>query len=237
MRRLCLFVFAILAPIGAALADGAAPADDTSHAPTSRPNSVLLFAGRLSTTDLASTMLFNLRYTPTQGKPSFDNDIVGLEYERDLLEVAHDVRLRAEGGVAERYGHYLVCCLQVPDNVPHPDLTQRLNGRVYSTEAWLGGKIRWENFHLGHGIRLEIAGTIGLSGVTRTIGRERQREIDDGGNAHVQGYIAPELGVSIDSLPNFELVVRMPHRSGAAGTFGRMREAYNADVVGVRYYF
>jgi len=189
----------------------------------------------MSTTDFASTMIFDLRYTPEQGRPSYDNDIVGIEYERDLAELAHDLRLRAEGGVAERFGHYLVCCLQI--NAWYPDLTQRLDGRVYSTEVWGGGKIRWENLRVGGDVRLELALTVGLSGVSRTIGRERQREIDNHGNAHILGYVAPELGLSLDSLPNLELVLRMPHRSGAGGTFGHMREGYNANVAGVRYSF
>lgn len=200
-------------------------------------NAVLAFAGRLSTSDLGNTMIFNLHYQPPAGQPSFDNDIAGVEYERDLRAIAPDLRLRFEGGVAERFGHYLVCCSQLPYPKPLPDLTQRLDGRVYSTELWFGPKLRWENLHLGPELRLEISGTLGLSGVTRTIGRERQREMDDHGNAHLLYYIAPEIGASLRSLPRLELVIRIPHRSGGDHTLGNMEEGYNADIVGVRYSF
>jgi hypothetical protein len=74
-----------------------------------RPNALLVFAGRLSTTDMASTMVFDLNYTPRQNKPSYDNDIVGAAYERDLFELGRDLRLRVEGGLAERFGHFLLC--------------------------------------------------------------------------------------------------------------------------------
>ncbi len=226
----------VLAPIATCLADSGVDPDVTSDVAQRRPNSVQVFAGRLSTTDFGNTILYNLLYTPKLGKPSYDNDIVGVEYERDLLEVTHDVWLRAQGGLAERYGHYIVCCL-TPAVGPHPDTTVQINGRVYSTEFWAGGKFRWENFHIGHGVKLEFAGAFGLSAVTRTIGRERQREIERQGNAHILGYLAPEVGMSLDRLPNFELVISVPHRSGAWGTFGHMEEGYNADVIGVRYYF
>lgn len=227
----------------AGLAVSAAQAPDagaaSASAPQERPNSVLLFAGRMSTTDLATTLLLDARYTPVQDKISYDNDIVGVEYERDLLGAARDVRLRAEVGVAERYGHYLVCCLAVLPGDPrfYPDLTQRLAGRIYSTELWAGGKLRWENLRVGSQARFELAFTLGLSGVTRSIGRERQREIDDNGNAHLLYYLAPEVGLGLVALPDLELVFRVPHRSGGAKSLGHMEEGYNADVLGVRYRF
>lgn len=237
-----LSVLALLTPAAVCFAQiGAELLQPPSEAARTRPNSVLLFGGRLSTTDLPSTLLFNLNYTPHGGphgaKPAFDNNIVGVDYERDLLELAHDLRLRAEGGIDDRFGHYLVCCVTL---LPHDplvaDRTSRTRGLTQSFELWAGGKVRWENFKLG-GVNLEVAGTVGLSGVNRTIGRERQRAIDQHGNAHVLGFVAPELGVSLERVPHFELVVRVMHRSGAGGAFGGMREGYNADVVGLRYAF
>jgi hypothetical protein len=236
-----LSILAVLTPAAVCLAQIGAETLQPSEAARTRPNSVLLFGGRLSTTDLTSTLLFNLNYSPHPGsqgaKPAFDNDIVGVEYERDVLQLAHDLRLRAEGGIDDRFGHYLVCCLTLNPRDPlRADRTSRTRGLTQSVEVWAGGKVRWENFKLG-GINLEVAGTVGLSGVSRTLGRERQRAIDDHGNAHVLGFVAPELGASLERVPRFELVVRVMHRSGAGGTFGGIREGYNADVVGLRYTF
>lgn len=229
----CCFALLVLAPLCAYPAETEANPDATAASSQSRPNSILVFAGRLSTTDFASTLLFNLRYTPEPGKPAYDNDIAGIEYERDVYELARNLRLRVEGGLADRFGHYLVCC----QPGPYPDATVTIADPIHSLEAWGGGKVRWENLPLGGFAKLALAGTVGLSAVTRPIGRERQREIDDHGNAHVLFYIAPEVAASLNAYRNFELVIRVPHRSGAGGTLGHMEEGYNADVVGIRYYF
>lgn len=113
----------------------------------------------------------------------------------------------------------------------------RTNNRIHTFEVWSGDKVRWENFRLGDFAKLALAGTVGISVVTRPIGRERQREIDDHGNAHLLFYVAPELAISPNAHPEFELVVRIPHRSGAERILGNMDEGYNADVVGIRYSF
>jgi hypothetical protein len=239
--RCSLLLVAVLVPAAACFGQTEAQPQQSSEAAQSRPNSVLVFGGRLSTTDFTSSLSYNETYTPSRpeiGLQAWDNHIGGVDYERDVAGLARDLRLRAEVGIDDRFGHYLVCCL-IPlpgDRRTYPERTVRSNGLVHSVELWAGGKVRWENFKLG-GVSFEVAGTIGLSGVTRAIGRERQRQIADHGNAHLLGFVAPELGVSLDAVPHFELVARVMHRSGAGGTFGGMREGYNADVLGVRYAF
>jgi hypothetical protein len=126
--------------------------------------------------------LYNETYTPSRpevGQQAWDNHIAGVDYERDVLGLARDLHLRAEVGIDNRFGHYLVCCL-IPlpgDPRTYPERTVRSNGLVHSVELWAGGKVRWENFKLG-GVSFEVAGAVGLSGVTRAIGRERQRQIE-----------------------------------------------------------
>jgi len=240
MRRLLILV-AVLAPVATCFAQVGTQSQQPSGAARARPNSVLIFGGRLSTTDFPNTLLFNLDFRSGNyghGSQAFDNYIAGGDYERDVVELAHDLHLRAEFGVDDRFGHYQVCCLVVKPHDPryYADLTVRTSGLIHSGEFWAGPKVRWDNFRIG-GIKVAIAATVGLSAVTRTLGRERQREIDRHGNAHVLGFTAPEVGVSLDRVPHLELVVRVMHRSGAGGTFGGMREGYNADVVGVRYAF
>ena len=55
--------------------------------PNSRPSSILVFAGRMSTTDIWSTMAFNLNKTGTG--LYYDNYIVGAAYDRDLFDFSH----------------------------------------------------------------------------------------------------------------------------------------------------
>jgi hypothetical protein len=237
-RYAILWGLALVASAAACRAEVAAP-QVSSEATRTGANTVMVFGGRLSTTDFASTLLLNLNYQPKggYGKQGFDNYIAGIDYERDALELARDLRLRAEVGVDDRFGHYLVCCLILKRRDPrYVDHTVWSSSLIHSAELRIGAKVRWENFRLGRA-RFEIAGSIGLSGVTRALGRERQREIDYRANAHLLGYVAPEVGVSLDSAPRFELVLRVMHRSGAGGTFGGMKEGYNADVVGLRYAF
>jgi len=250
MRGL-IIVVALLAPIAVCHAEStiavsgaaaeSAPESSNSWRLTpsnlARPNAVFMFAGRLSTTDMASTVIFNFNYKPIFNRPAYDNYIAGFAYERDLFEIKNDVRLRVEGGLAERFGNYLVCCVQKSVDWPHPDDTVKFSGYMYTTEGWIGPKLRWENFHPAQGTHLSLAATVGVSGVTRTMGRERAREIDLRGNAHFLGYVSPEVNLAFDRLPNWEFVLRETHRSGALGTFGHMREGYNANVLGVRYIF
>jgi hypothetical protein len=39
------------------------------------------------------------------------------------------------------------------------------------------------------------------------------------------------------NFPNVELVYKLQHRSGAGGTFGKMHDTANANVVGLRVRF
>ena len=236
MRHLWMAV-TLLAPAAMCLAQ-IGPEQQSSDAARTRPNSVMVFGGRMSTTDFTSTLLFNQNYTPDRayGKRSWDNYIGGIDYERDLLGLAHDLRLRAEVDIDDRFGHYLLCCLRPRYPGQFYDRTIITNSMSHSGELIAGGKVRWENIRLGS-VRFEFAGTVGLSAVTRSIGRERQRELVAHANAHLLGYVSPEVGLSLDRVPNFELIVRLMHRSGAGGTFGGMKEGYNADVVGLRYAF
>ena len=214
----------------AMLALAAAPA---FAADIDRPNSFLVYAGRMSTTDFGATLLFNL--AASKDEPRWDNNTFGFDYERVLLQFGHGFSVRGEIGVDDRYGHYEVCCLVVKDHVPHPDLTVYHPSDVHTVETWLGAKLRKDDVVLGGPFRIALGFAIGLSYVDESIGRERQREIDYRADAHFLGYLAPEMGLSMTTLPGWEAVIRMPHRSGLNGTFNHMKEGYNAMTAGVRY--
>src|ERR1700740_2670921 len=239
MRHLLMAV-TLLAPAAMCLAQ-TGPEQQSSDAARFRSNAVTVFGGLMSTTDFASTAIFNLNYTPdaydrSYGKRAWDNYIAGVDYERDLAELARDLRLRAEVGWDDLFGHYLSCCF-----IPHypsqfAERTIATESMNHSGELRVGGKLRWENFRLA-GVRFAVARTGGLKPVPPPLGRERDRERQRNGNAHVLGAVSPEAGVSLDSVPQLELVARVMHRSGAGGLFGGMKEAYNADVLGLRYRF
>jgi hypothetical protein len=108
-RDAILWGLALVASAATCRAEVVAP-QPSSEAVRTGDNSVMFFGGRLSTTDFASTVLFNLNYGPQDGygKQGFDNYIAGIDYERNALELARDLRLRAEVGVDDRFGHYRV---------------------------------------------------------------------------------------------------------------------------------
>ena len=191
-------------------------------APAAPQNSIFVFAGRLSTTAMGDTALFNLGFDG-QG---YDNFVAGIAYQRDLWRW-HGFVIAAEVGVADRFGHYRVCCT----------IAAERGSLVQSGELWGAAAMRFEFAPLFNTIRISPGFAIGLSGTTNSIGREREREITRHGNARVLGYLGPEIAMSLVDFPNLELVMRLHHRSGANGTFGKVQEGYNAYVFGGRWRF
>jgi hypothetical protein len=185
-------------------------------------NSIFLFAGRMSAGDMGTTALFNLNY---DGKP-WDNYIVGGAYQRDVWRWRQLI-FGFEVGVADRFGHYKVCCSPL----------LKSDSLLHSGELWGGGVIRSEPLLLFNTVRIAISSTVGLSATTNSIGRERGREIGLDGNARLLFYWGPELNFSHVSNPNIEFVMRLHHRSGAGHTLGKMHEGYNAWVGGFRFRF
>ena len=105
-----------------------------------------------------------------------------------------------------------------------------------SAEIWGGPSVHYRGFSIGS-LTISPGLVFGLSAVTDAIGIERQREIDNSGNATLLFYFGPELAFRFKQLPNVEFVFRTHHRSGAEGTLGNMREGANANIFGVRFHF
>lgn len=228
-----ILVLAAFSPYGGhcQAADLSAPISLAKQSePISSPNSILLFAGRMSTTDIFTTTLLNLN--AHGAGPNYDNYIVGAAYDRDLFGLGHGFYFGVEVGIADRFGNYKECCQP----------TVMSNSIINSAELWAGPQIRYTGILLFNLVRIGGAVTFGLSAATTSIGRELQREIDASGNARLLYYIGPELDFSTPSVPNVELVVKLQHRSGGKEvpiipTLGNMAEGYNATVAGIRYRF
>jgi len=197
----------------------------------SQPNSIFVFGGLMSTTDIFSTMLLNLN-SGAQGGQHYDNYIFGGAYDRDLLSIGYGFHLGVEVGIADRFGYYRECC----------DTVIKSSGLIQSDELWGGVQIRNEGILLFNRLRIGAAVTVGLSAVTASIGREYEREIEAPGNASLLYYLGPELDLSTPNLKNLEFVLKLQHRSGSKDvsflpTLGNMAEGYNANVAGIRYRF
>jgi hypothetical protein len=158
--------------------------------------------------------------------PSYDNYIVGAAYQHRFRELGYGFVLAGEVGVADRFGHYSVCC---DPQILSSDIR-------HSGELWFGPTIRYE-FVLFDWLRIAPSLTVGFSLTTNSIGVERERELGYDGSGRILGYLGPEVAFSTINMPELELVFRLQHRSGAGGLIGKLREGYNANVVGARFWF
>jgi len=193
-------------------------------APAPPQYSVLVFGGRMSTTDIYSTALWNL--TRSDINQAYDNWIVGVAFQRDIWRWNKFV-VGAELGLADRFGHYERCC----------DVIVKSSNMLHSGELWGGIVLRHEGYLLFNAVQIGAGVIGGFSAVTKSIGREREREITQGGNALFLFYMGAELTFSTPAAPNLELVTRLHHRSGASGILGGMSEGYNVSVFGLRWRF
>ena len=198
--------------------------------PNSRPNSILVFAGRMSTTDIWSTMAFNLN--KTNSGTYYDNYIVGAAYDRDLFDFGHGFYFGVEVGIADRFGNYKECCNPIVMS----------NSIVQSAELWTGPQIRYAGVLLFDLVRVGAGVTFGLSVTTSSIGNELGWQIANSSSARVLYYLGPELDFSTPSIPNLEFVLKLQHRSGGKTvpilpTLADFGEGYNANVAGARYRF
>ena len=203
-------------------------AEQTS--PASHPNSILMFAGRMSTTNIYNTMLFTLN--ENGGGPRYDNYIVGAAYDRDLVDLGHGFYFGVEVGIADRYGNYKQCCLPIVSS----------SSIVQSAELWAGPQIRYAGILLFDVVRIGGGVTFGLSAATASIGAEAQRELQFSGNA--LAIVLPRPGTRLldAAPPEHRIVLKLQHRSGGKTvpvlpTLGNMAGGYNADVAGIRYRF
>ena len=78
------------------------------------PNSILVFAGRMSTTDIWSTMAYNSN--KSGAGPYYDNYIVGAAYDRDLLDLSHGFYFGGE--VESRTGLATTKCAAILSSCP-----------------------------------------------------------------------------------------------------------------------
>lgn len=203
----------------------AAPALKMPSSPSLlRPDSLFVFGGSLSTGSLGDTLQFNLN-RPDGIK--YDNSIAGLAYNHDFYYLGYGFTLGGEIGVADRFGYYALCC----------DTVVKSSSLLNSGELWAGPRISFQGFVLFDTIRIAGAATTGFSFTTNSIGRERERELAYDGSGRALIYFGPELSFSLVNHPEWEFVYRVQHRSGADGTFGNLREGYNANVFGIRFKF
>jgi len=186
--------------------------------------SVFGFVGRTDSGNLGSTFVYGLNAPQIM---FYDNYIVGGVYQRDFFQFNSGLIVGAEVGLADRFGHYSVCC----------DTTVYSNSMVNSAELWGGASFRTKGLALFDTVQISPGFVFGLSFISNPIGQEGEHQIVHQGSANMLFYLGFDLAFALTKLPDTELVFRIQHRSGAYGTLGGLREGNNANVIGIRQRF
>jgi len=184
-----------------------------------------IFGGRMASTNLGSTFLFNLDAPPLT--KTWDNYIAGAAYQRDFIQLNGGLFIGGEIGLADRFGHYKICC----------DTIVYSSSVLQSAELWAGMTFRHQGVTLFDAVRISPTFVFGLSAISAPIGQEGEHQIVHKGSAKLLFYLGFEGAFSLPSHPDTELVVRVHHRSGAYGTLGGLNEGNNANVIGIRQRF
>ena len=157
----------------------------------------------------------------------YDNYIVGGAYQRDFFQFNSGLIVGAEVGLADRFGHYSICC----------DTIVYSNSMVNSAEFWGGASFRTQGLALFDTVHISPGLVFGLSLISNPIGQEGEHQIVNHGSAKVLFYLGFDLAFALAKSPDTELVFRIQHRSGAYGTLGGLKEGNNANVIGIRQRF
>jgi hypothetical protein len=192
---------------------------------TPSSNGLQVFGGLMSTRSLLSTLTFNLQRQDVH--PAYDNYVDGLAYDHDFWRFGGVVGVGVEVGAADRFGHYAVCC----------DIKVYSSQLVNSGEVWAGPRLSYEGIVLFNQLWIGPSATMGLSAVTNSIGRERDRELTQHGDARLLFFFGPELAFSLRRHENIQLTLGVHHRSGANRLLGHLDEGYNANTFGLRFGF
>jgi hypothetical protein len=192
-------------------AGSGALADQTGESGATKPlrNAVWAFGGWFTTGEMYSSAI------PLMG--GFEGTVIlGGAYERRFYESPRGFQLSGELGAAARLGP------------------------LSSAEGWGAIGIGYRGFKLGSAI-IAPAFFVGLSAVTGASAMEpvRIRQWSPGGvgDPRLLVYLGPEVAFRHASIPDFEFVYRLHHRSGAWATLGNMKGGNNAQVFGIRRRF
>lgn len=162
---------------------------------------------------------FGGRYTNQYFEYTFNPFTVGYEDNYVLGAGYQQFALRHDGGL--KLGVELGAALRL--------------GNQTSGELWVGPVLRADGIIQTEQVKVSASVTAGLSVTTDTIGIERAREIEMGGDSTLLYYLGPEVSVSFANNPDVEYFARVHHRSGGWESLGNMRDGANAASVGVRW--
>jgi hypothetical protein len=126
-----------------------------------------------------------------------------------LLTIANVIDFEGEAGIGQRFG------------------------TMHETEIWAALYARWIWFPWNHLLRTSLATSTGLSLASGVPWAERERDSRRRGSKLLH-YFSPEITLGLPSRPEWELVARIHHRSGARILFGDL-DLFNGVGGGVQF--
>jgi hypothetical protein len=107
---------------------------------------------------------------------------------------------------------------------------------VYEIDPFV--MFRWNKFLWQNYLLTSFGIGEGISYATRIPAEEARDAVEQGNNTkHLINFLVLEATVALPKLPQWQLVTRLHHRSGAFGTYGAGNSGSNALSLGIRYSF
>ena len=115
-------------------------------------------------------------------------------------------------------------------------------GGMHETDLWVASTFRLKYFPWNNYLVTTVALSVGLSYASHVADYEVSKSVVGHGN-RLLAYLGPEITLALPSHPDWQLLVRIHHRSGG-GIFWRDHGLFNGQwaasqylVAGVRHWF
>ncbi|NLH80876.1 MAG: hypothetical protein GX458_08545 [Phyllobacteriaceae bacterium] len=179
---------------------------------------VTVFAGPQLTTDLAAALGAEGKFTAPWDYRWGASKFIGGALSRDVFEYRDYFKIEAEIGVGQRFGSF------------------------HETDGWGALYFRWTKFPWNDWVKTSIAASTGLDFASAVPAWEA-RETGVPGGSKLMHYFSPEITFAAPSNPDWEIVLRIHHRSGGrkywgdVGLFNGTGGGIQYGVIGIRHHF
>ncbi len=175
--------------------------------------SATLFVGRQIVTPLTNMLFIDSpgKY-PWQGRWG-GAEFVGGEVSRRLITFWDLLSIDPEIGAGKRFG------------------------TMSAGEFWGALSFRWHLFPWNEHLKTTFAISDGISVVTKVDRREQALNNADRPGSAVLNYLSPEMTFALPEFADYELVLKLQHRSGVWGTIHGVYGAAQFGTIGFRVHF
>lgn len=123
------------------------------------------------------------------------------------------------------------------DIVPEIGVGKRFGADAKAAEGWAALGFYWTRFPWDNYLHTKIGFAEGLDLATQIDRGERIRALPGRTGSVLLNYFAPEIDFSLPRFPDYELVLRINHRSGIWGLINKVSGGIQYGEAGLRVYF